>query len=75
MNNNSVFLNENISAFKTITYCVDDEWKCTMKFIMEMHKQPLNKLLNGIATETLVLNHYNGFQIFNSTMGGIGHNF
>ncbi len=46
-----------------------------MKFIMEMHKQPLNKLLNGIATETLVLNHYNGFQIFNSTMGGIGHNF
>jgi hypothetical protein len=55
---NSFLETKNILASKITTYFVHDEWKCTMECIKEMHKQPLNKLLDGITSETLVLSHY-----------------
>jgi len=41
-------------APKTITYwCVDDKWKCIVECLVEMHEQPLNKLLGGIASRNV----------------------
>jgi len=48
--NNNNFVNK-ISTSKTTTCCIDDEWKC----VVEMHKQPPNRLLGEIVNGNVAM--------------------